>query len=170
LRLRSALSKADRGAVTAPAMCSRACSSGSRTSISTAAPAFRRAATSAGERETSGFIGKSLRKRRRSMRLRRAEDLGQDGDHLQGGGIGDAIEDGGAALARADQTVVAQARQMLGQRRLRQTNLQVGDLTFSLADLAQDHQAVLIGQRLQQPRGVARVGLKTLQSHKFEIN
>ncbi|MNF05350.1 hypothetical protein D3C80_2050570 [compost metagenome] len=61
---------------------------------------------------------------------------------------------------------------MLGQGRLRQADQrqQVSDLPFAAADLAQDHQAVFVGQGFQQPGGVARIGLKAFQSDGVQVD
>ncbi|MNN85478.1 hypothetical protein D3C81_2027720 [compost metagenome] len=61
---------------------------------------------------------------------------------------------------------------MLGQGRLRQADQrqQVRDLPLALADLAQDHQAVFVGQRFQQPGCAARIGLKAFQSDGVQVD
>ena len=71
--------------------------------------------------------------------------------------------DTAGALARYDEAIVAQPRQMLRQRRLAEPNLRYQGVHRHLAvreQIAEHEKPMLVGERLQEARGFLRVRLK----------
>lgn len=104
--------------------------------------------------------------------VRGAVDLGQKGDDPQNRRLGNPIEYRRTLPPGGDEGLLAQFREMLGQSRLRQTEQghHLTDGHLAIPQLAQDHQALLVGEGAKQPCRFAGAGFKAGNIKVFQFD